>query len=314
MATRFQRQVTTKDDVPLEDLLGDMFEDIELFNRAPRPLRELLAQDVTERTFRVHTGDMGWEELAEGEHARTGRMESSEMAFSVKKYGRSLGYTQEFIEDNTADIVMREWQKLLEGAVDKEHEVLFDIVQDGWADGSNLWFEPEDYGAYEFDKTHNHVFEDTEHLFGDNDSYTPTQHVRAANQELRHHGKRPGIALMSNDTASKFIDELAYDANYRIPEAEGLVSSDLEDNNLVIDGTRLLQTAWLTDDEVHVIASDERPLYFHTAREMQLTQGESGGPIGDPGALLGSYGSVRYGAVIADPLAGVKFNATDVHW
>ncbi len=309
---RFYRQVTTKDDVPLEDLMLDMLEDIEIFNQAERPFRQLLAQDVSERTFRVHTGDMTWEELAEGEHARTGRLDSTEMAFSVKKYGRSLGYTQEFIEDNTADIVRREWESLLEGALDKEHEVLFDIVKDGWADGSNLWFEPENYGAYEFDSTHNHQFSDTAELFGENDNFTATQHIRAANKELRHHGKRPTVALVSNDMANEFVDELAYDAQYLIPEAENLVSTALPDATMRIDGTVLLQTAWLTGNEVHVVAGDERPLYFHTARPMQLTQGETGGPIGDPGALLGSYGSVRYGAVIADPLAGVKFSATDL--
>lgn len=312
MANRYDRQVTTKDDVPLEDLMLDSLEDIELFNKASRPFRDLLAQDVTERTFRVHTGDMGWEELAEGEHARTGRLESSQMAFSVKKYGRSLGYSQEFIEDNTADIVRREWQHLLEGALDKEHEVLFDVIRNGWADGSNLWFEPEDYGAYKFDKTHNHQFADTEELFGVNDNYTPTKHIREANKELRHHGKSPKIALMSMDMAAEFVDELAYDAQYLIPEAENLVSAALPEMTMQIDGTALLQTAWLSDNEVHVIAADERPLYFHTARPVQLTQGETGGPVGDPGALLGSYGSVRYGSVIADPLAGVSFNATDL--
>ncbi len=306
------REISTKDDVPLSDLLLDAVAEIDLFNEAERPFREMLAQTVTERTFRVHTGDLTWEELAEGEHARTGRLDSSEMAFSVKKYGRSLGYSQEFIEDNTADIVRRQFQKLVEGALQKEHEVLMDIVRNGWADGSNLWFEPEDYGAYEFDKTHNHVFEDSEHLLDTQTSGTATQHIRAANAELRHHGKRPTFALMSNDSANSFVDELAYDAKYLIPEADGMVSTSLPETTIQVDGTFCLQTPWLTDDEVHVIAGDERPLYFHEARPVQLTQGEWGGPVGDPGQLLGSYGSVRYGAVIGDPLAGVRFNMTDL--
>ncbi|MFC6717895.1 hypothetical protein ACFQGT_09670 [Natrialbaceae archaeon GCM10025810] len=306
------REITTKDDVPLSDLLLDAVAEIDLFNEAERPLRELLAQTVTERTFRVHTGDMTWEELAEGEHARTGRLESTEMAFSVKKYGRSLGFSQEFIEDNTADIVRRQFETLVKGALQKEHEVLFDIVKNGWADGSNLWFDPENYGGYEFDRSHNHVFEDTGHLFDDESAHTATAHIREANKELRHHGKRPTIALMSSDMAAEFVDELAYDAQYLIPEAEGLVSTALPDTTMRVDGVYLMQTAWLTDDEVHVIAGDEKPIYFHEARPVQLTQGEYGGPVGDPGQLLGSYGSVRYGAVIADPLAGVKFNMTDL--
>ncbi|ELY49890.1 phage major capsid protein [Natronorubrum bangense] len=306
------REITTKDDVPLSDLLLDAVAEIDLFNEAERPFRELLAQTVTERTFRVHTGDMTWEELAEGEHARTGRLESTEMAFSVKKYGRSLGFSQEFIEDNTADIVRRQYETLVKGALQKEHEVLFDIVRDGWADGTNLWFEPEDYGSYTFTKSHNHVFADTEALFGDADQHSATAHIREANKEIRHHGKRPTIALMSSDMAAEFVDELAYDAQYLIPEAEGLVSTALPDTTMRVDGVYLMQTAWLTDDEVHVIAADEKPIYFHEARPVQLTQGEFGGPVGDPGQLLGSYGSVRYGAVIADPLAGVKFHMTNV--
>ncbi|ELY47312.1 phage major capsid protein [Natronorubrum sulfidifaciens] len=306
------REITTKDDVPLSELLLDAVAEIELFNEAERPFRELLAQTVTERTFRVHTGDMTWEELAEGEHARTGRLDSTEMAFSVKKYGRSLGFSQEFIEDNTADIVRRQFETLVKGALSKEHEVLFDIVRNGWADGTNLWFDPEDYGGYEFDRSHNHVFGDTGHLFDDEQGHTATEHIREANKELRHHGKRPTIALMSSDAASAFVDELAYDAQYLIPEAENLVSTALPDTTMQIDGTYIMQTAWLTDDEVHVIAGEERPIYFHEARPVQLTQGEYGGPVGDPGQLLGSYGSVRYGAVIADPLAGVRFNMTDL--
>lgn len=308
----YNRQITTKDDVPLADLLMDAVAEIEIFNDAARPLRELFAQDVDERTFRVHTGDMTWEELAEGEHARTGTLDSTQMSFSVKKYGRSLGYTQEFIEDNTADIVRREFQELVEGALNKEHEVLFDIVQNGWADGSQLWFDPEDYGAYTHTDTHDHTFADSQELFGDTNAHTPSEHIREANTDLRHHGKSPGIALVSNDMAQNFIGELTDDATYAIPEAEGLRSTALPDATLRVDGTRILQTAWLTGNEVHVVAADENPIYFHEARPVQLTQGENGGPVGDPGDLLGSYGSVRYGAVIADPLAGVKFTADDL--
>jgi len=306
------REITTKDDVPLSDLLLDAVAEIEIFNEAERPFRELMAQNVTERTFRVHTGDMTWEELAEGEHARTGRLDSTEMAFSVKKYGRSLGYSQEFIEDNTADIVRREFQELVDGALQKEHEVLFDIVRDGWADGTNLWFDPEDYGAYSFSDTHNHQFADTQELFGGAGAKTASGHIREANKEIRHHGKRPTIALMSSDMAGEFVDELAYGADYHIPEAEGLRETALPQTTMKVDGVNLLQTAWLTDNEVHVVAGEERPIYFHEARPVQLTQGENGGPVGDPGDLLGSYGSVRYGAAIADPLAGLSFVADDL--
>jgi hypothetical protein len=309
----YNRQVTTKDDVPLADLFMDALAEIEIFNDAERPLRELFAQNVDDRTFRVHTGDMTWEELAEGEHARTGRLDSSQMSFSVKKFGRSLGYTQEFIEDNTADIIRREFQELVDGALQKEHEVLFDIVKDGWADGSNIWFDPEDYGAYTHTASHNHQFSSTQELFdGNTDPHTPAEHIREANEDLRHHGKMPTVALMSSDKAREIVTSLTDSADYHIPMAENLRQTPLPNLDITIDGVTPLQTAWLTGDEVHVVAADENPLYFNEARPVQLTQGENGGPVGDPGDLLGSYGSVRYGAVIADPLSGVKFNADDV--
>lgn len=308
----YDRQITTKDDVPLSDLLLDAVAEIEIFNDAERPLRELLAQNVNERTFRVHTGDMTWEELAEGEHARTGDLEQTEMSFSVKKYGRSLGYTQEFIEDNTADIVRREFEELVDGALQKEHEVLFDIVRNGWAEG-DLWFDPEDYGAYEHGPDHVHQYDDTAGLFHDsNEAQTPSKHIRQANQDLREHGKSPTIALMGHQMANNFVDQYTDAMDYHIPEAEGLRTTALPETTITIDGATLLQTAWLGEEEVHVIAGDENPIYFHEARPVQLTQGENGGPVGDPGDLLGSYGSVRYGAVIADPLSGVSFNATDL--
>jgi hypothetical protein len=311
------REITTKDDVPLSQLLLEGVTELELFNQAPRVIRDMLAQSVSEQTFRVYVGDMEWEELAEGEHARTGGMDSTEMAFNITKYGRSLGFSQEFIEDNPSDMVRRQFSKLAEGALKKEHAVLLDVVRNGWANGSNLWFTPEDFGAYTFTDSHDHVFADTQELFErdggtDTNAHTPSEHLRELSEELEHHGKTPEIALVGSDFAGALKNELTWSASYHIPTFEGLRTERFPENGLVVDGVRVYKSAYLNPNEVHIIAASERPLYFHERRPVQLTNGSSGGPVGEPGALIGAYGSARYGAAIADPLAGVMVTADNL--
>lgn len=305
------REITTKDDVPLSQLLLEGVTELELFNQAPRVIRDMLAQSVSEQTFRVYVGEMEWEELAEGEHARTGSLDSTEMAFSITKYGRSLGFSQEFIEDNPADIVRRQFTKLAEGALKKEHSVLLDVVRNGWANGSNLWYDPEPFGAYDFDKTHDHVYANTSELFGDANPYTPSEHLRQLAKDLKHHGKSAEIALVGDDFAGALKNELTWSASYHIPTFESLRTQEFPENGLQVDGMRVYTSAYMNPTEVHVIAASEKPLYFHERRPVQLTAGSNGGPVGDPGALIGSYGSARYGAVIGDPLAGVMVTAAD---
>jgi hypothetical protein len=277
----------------------------------------VLAQTVSEQTFRVYVGDMEWEELAEGEHARTGTDDSTEMAFSITKFGRSLGMSQEFIEDNPGDIVRRRFTKLAEGAIKKEHAVLMDVVRTGWANGSNLWYDPEDFGAYTFDQTHDHTFATTEELFtkftgvADTAAHTPSEHLRAMAADLKHHGKVADIALVGDKFGSALKDELTWSASYVVPTFEALRTTAFPDNGLVVDGIRVYTSAYLNEYEAHVVAAAEKPLYFNERRPVQLTSGATGGPVGDPGALIGAYGSARYGSVIGDPLAGVMIDAAD---
>jgi hypothetical protein len=53
-------------------------------------------------------------------------------------------------------------------------------------------------------------------------------------------------------------------------------------------------------------------------RPLELTDntgariGGAGGSRGDPSALLGAYASMRYGQMVVDPLAGVKFTMDDL--
>jgi hypothetical protein len=312
-----KRQLTTKDDVPLSDLLDYGQEIIRLYNEAPKGFLARLTQEVSSRTFMQRTGDMTWQELAEMEHARTGTLSSEQMAFSVKSYGRDLGYSREFIEDNPADILRDEFAELVKGAETKNFEILFDVMKNGIADGSELWYTPQDYGAYSFSDTHDHTFADTQELFeadGDTDTnaHTVGEHVREANAELRHHGKNPDVVFCSNDVANALVGEYR-DANLSVPELAELRENDVNSLGLKVDGANIVQTAWLSGMDVYHFASGEKPIKTHTVRPVELTDstgapvGGAGGSRGDPAALLGAYGSMRMGAKMVDPLAGVKY-------
>jgi len=317
-----ERELTTKDDVPLRDILGYAFELIETYNDAPRGFVDVVATEVDSRTFMTRTGDMQWREVAEMEHARTGELDTHQMAFSVKSYNHSLAYSREHIEDRGSTQFREDFQAMVEAAQDKQFEIVFDAMKNGVADGTQLWYTPDDYGAYTFSDTHDHTYADTDELFDDDGiddtAYDPSDHIREANKDLRHHGKTPDITLMSSDLAAGFVKELTQDAQYHIPEAEGMRSTALPDQTLVVDGSRLLQTAWLSGDTFYTVASSENPVKTHTVRPVELTQ-SSGAPVSnnsvgeaDPASLIGAYGSMRMGAKVVDPLAMVKVTATQL--
>jgi hypothetical protein len=315
-----QRELTTKDDVPLSDLLGYGQEVIETYRQAPRSFLGNFTQEVSSRVFLTRTGDMTWQEVAEMEHARTGTLDHKQMAFSVKSYARSLGYSREFIEDNPSEMLRREFQELVRGADNKEFEILFDVLKGGIADGSELWYDPQPYAGQTFSNTHDHTYVDSNELFGDTSAHTVAEHVREANKDLREHGYRPTVALVSNHIAGEMISERTDGMNYHIPEAEGLREGALPETTLIEDGVRFVQTAWLNGDEANdvFILADGQPIKTNTVRPVELTDntgapiGGAGGSYGDPAALLGAYGSMRMGAKMADPLAGVKFTADNI--
>jgi hypothetical protein len=315
-----QRQLTTKDDVPLSDLLDYGLEIVDFYNDAPKGFLSSLTQEVSSRVFLQRTGDMTWSEVAEMEHARTGTMDSTQMAFSVKSYSRSLGYSREFIEDNPSEMLRDEFQELIKGAETKNFEILFDVLKSGVADGSQLWYTPEDYAGQSFTDTHSHTYADTATLMGDSNPHPISDQVREANKDLREHGKSPRLAVVSNDVANALIAERTDGTNYHIPEAEGLREGDSTEQSLREDGVTFVQTAWLNGSEsedVYIIA-DETPIKTSTVRPVELTDntgapiGGAGGSFGDPAALLGAYGSMRMGAKMADPLAAVKFTADNI--
>ena len=314
-----KRELTTKDDVPLSDLLGYGMELIETYRQAPRSFLANFTQEVSSRTFMTRTGDMTWKEAAEMEHARTGTLTSEQMAFAVKSYERSLGYSREFIEDNPSEILRAEFEHLIRGADDKEFEVLFEVMKNGIADGTALWYTPQPYAGQTFTNTHSHTFADTNALFGDSNAHTVAEHIRKANKELREHGYRPEVALVSHEVAGAMVGERTDGTNYHIPEAEGLREGALPETTLVEDGVRFVQTAWLNGSDewdVYIMSQNGMngaPIKTNYVRPVELTDnsgapiGGAGGSFGDPAALLGAYGSMRMGAKMADPLAGVKF-------
>ena len=173
-----QRQLTTKDDVPLSDLLDYGLEIVDFYNEAPKGFLASLTQEVSSRVFLQRTGDMTWSEVAEMEHARTGTMDSTQMAFSVKSYSRSLGYSREFIEDNPSEMLRDEFQELIKGAETKNFEILFDVMKNGVADGSTLWYTPEPYAGQSFSDTHSHTYADTAALMGDSNAHAISAQVR----------------------------------------------------------------------------------------------------------------------------------------
>ena len=315
-----QRELTTKDDVPLSDLLGYGMEVIETYREAPRTFLGNFTQEVSSRVFMTRTGDMTWQEVAEMEHARTGTLSSKQMAFAVKSYARSLGYSREFIEDNPSEILREEFSELVRGADTKQFEILFEVLKNGIADGSELWYDPQPYAGQTFTNTHDHTYTDTNELMGDSNAHSVSDHVRTANKDLREHGYRPSVALVSHDVAGELVAERTDAVGFHIPEAEGLREGALPEQTLRVDGVSFIQTAWLNGSEAQdvIVLADGRPIKTSTVRPVELTDntgapiGGAGGSYGDPAALLGAYGSMRMGAKMADPLSAVKFTADNI--
>jgi len=319
-----RRELTTKDDVPLSEILGYGMELIDTYREAPRTFLSTFTQEVSSRVFMTRTGDMTWQEVAEMEHARTGTLDTHQMAFSVKSYARDLAYSREIVEDNPSEMLREEMQAMIRGADDKEFEVLFDVLKGGIADGTQLWYTPQEYAGQSFSDTHNHSYVDTQELFGDSNPHAVSEHIREANKDLREHGYSPAVAICSQDIADALVGERTDGTNYHIPEAEGLREGALPEQTLIEDGVRLVQTAWLNGSEeqdVYVVSErgqNGAPIKTNYPRPVELTDntgapiGGAGGTLGDPAALLGAYGSMRMGSKMADPLAGVKFTADNI--
>jgi len=321
-------ELLTKDDVPLYELGNTTMEMMDVFNDdASQGFIDRFSQEVDSRTFLARTGDMTWDEVAELEHARTGSLDDYQMAFNVKTYAKDLGFSREYIEDSPAELVEEHVAEVVSGGRDKMFDVMFDTLKNGIADGSTLWYSPEDYGTNTFTDTHDHTYsglnnnsDDTSQvLFGDTSSHSPTEIVRELQKELEHHGYAGDTILVDPDFADYFVEEResGFGSQYHVPAAENLTEEMSPEDNLRVAGADVMKTQWLEtasdgDHTVYVFDSSQNPVKRNTVRSMEITDnsgapvGGAGGFRGDPGALLGTYGTMRFGTKFADPLAGVK--------
>lgn len=304
------RGLHTKEYVSLADLMKEAFGMVDMFNEADHIFMDLVGSEVDEDTLSTVQGDASWQELGELEPSENMGLDESAMAIRSKEYGRSLALSPSYIEDSTSQSVLARINKMLEGALAKENEVIFDSLKEGVADGTGVWYQIPDYGEYTFDQSHDHTFGSTSELLGGS-SGTATAHVRQANMELRHHGKRPATVICSSEFAMNFVDELAYDAQYHIPDATGLREEDLKNATMRIDGASIIQTPYLTADTFYVV-DDTQPVYVHYKRQPTISQDMSGTPVEVPSDMMGAYGTARYGARLADPLAAVKVTADGI--
>jgi hypothetical protein len=319
----YSTELETKDDIKLSKLFDIAMQKVDLFNEAERPFRNLFVQEVSEMIFSADhiPADMTWEQVGEGEHPVTGDLpEDKKIAMNVDKYSRALNFSQEFIEDNPSDMVTRRLNAMLQGAIKKEQEVIFNTFKQGIADGGTVWYDVPDYGEYTFSNDHDHTFASTQELFertggSDTNAHAPTEHLREANKEIRHHGRSPEYALCSSEFAAELVNELSWDASYEIPDASNLRSTALPDTQIRIDGTTLFQTPWINDEGASsytfYMMDGSKPMYFHEASPVTLN-GMNGAPVRSPGDILGATGSARWGVKMVDPLAGVKVTADNL--
>lgn len=325
----------TKDDVPLHEIADTAVEMLDIFNDdASRGFVDMVSREVDSRTFMARTGNVSWDEIAEMEHATTASLDEYHMAFDVKTYAKSLGLTREFIEDSPRDYIEDHVAEVIEGGRQQMFDVTFNTMTSGIADGTALWYTPDDFGDNSFSNTHNHTYtsllgsstgsntyDDTsKSLFSDGSAHTPTNIVRELTHELTEHGYTPDMALTTPRMADYFIEERStgHGSNYYAPQAEQLENSLFEDSDrLPVQpaGVTVMQTEWLspTTDGGHPIYmydTSRQPVQRNTVRPMEFTDntgnpvGGAGGFRGDPGALLGAYGTMRFGTKFEDPLAG----------
>ena len=323
MAPQPRHRVTTKDGVDLEDLLEKSRRLIDIYNDAERPFRDLFAEMVDQQTFydNPKDADVYFEELAEGEHPRTVDREAVDNQIFIrdKKYGRAVGMSQDFIEKHTEDRALRKIRTMLEGADNTMRELIMSALEDGYAQGQELWYDVPDYGEYEFSQTHDHKFEDTDELFDNDDAddtaFTAREHIENAKDHLTHHGfTGPFIALVSSGFKRKVRNDLTWNANYHIPMATGMRSAALEDLDINIDGVRLVESPWMTGDQFWVTqAENGSPVKIYEDKPLHLRRGtEGGGPVYSPGDLVGANAFGRWGVKNVDPLRAVHVNATQI--
>lgn len=311
-------ELTTKDGKSLEDMLQKARTAIDIYRDAERPFRDLFATEVNQQTFfqEVEQDDIYWDKIAEGEHPRTVVDDDEKgkwITIRGDTYSKSLGFTRKFIQNSTSEEIMRKIQRMLEGAANTEDRLVRNAIFNHVADGSGTWYDIPDFGEYSHSNDHNHVFATTGDLFDDTNAHEPHEHLETAKDHLTHHGfEGPFVALMSTSFKRKLRDELSWDAQFHIPMANNMRSSDLGDLDIVIDNIRAVETPWMTGNEVYVTQVDnEGPVKFYPEEEVTVTR-PNGANVESPGDLLGANGYARMGVRPVDPLRTVNFTADNL--
>ena len=313
-----RHELHTADGIPIDDLLEKANTLFDRYNDAEKPFREIFAETVTEQTFyqEPEEDDIYWDEISEGEQPRSMRYDEDDgkwLTIRSDTFSKSLGMTQKFIRRTPSDEIVSKLQRLLTGARNTEEQLIYNTLQNGIIDGSGAWYDIRDYGEYEFDNSHDHVHGSTSDLFGDGNAYEAHEHIEEAKRDLTHHGMEgPFVALVSNSFKRSMRDELSWDAQYHIPMANGMRSSDLQDLDIIIDGVRLIESPWMAGDKFYVTqAGNDSPIKFLEDRPAQVTR-PNGATVRSPGDLLGANATADYGARMADPLAAVSVNVDNL--
>lgn len=306
-----RHELTTKDGTPIDDLLEMARRAVDIYREAEKPFREMFAETVDQQTFfqEAQQDDFEWEEVTEGEAPRTVVQDENEgkwMTIRAKKFAKSLGFTQEYIEDHTEEQVMRKVRTMLSGALTTEQNLIRNTFHDNLLDGTQEnypWYDIPDYGDFTFDDGHQHAHSTSEDLFGDTNAHAVREHIEEAKRDLTHHGfDGPFVGLVSPSLKRKLKDELSWDASYHIPMATGMRETDVHDLDITIDGVGLTEADWMAGDKLYVTqAQNGSPVKFYPKREPQITR-PNGGVVRHPGELIGASGTARYGCRMVDPL------------
>jgi hypothetical protein len=313
------RELYTKDDVPLTEVTERVEQLIDWFNEAERPFMEVFVEEMDQQTFlqEIEVDPDEWEKLSEGEFPGSDDPQDpshNQMTFRTEEYGKALNMSQRFVEKSTAAQIERKVQRMLEGAKQTQERVIHDVIFSGVYDGTGgLWFDIPDYGNYTFTDSHSHEFADSNELFGDSDAHAPHEHIEVASETLKEHGwTGTKVALVSVDWKRYLRNEVTWDMGYHIPMADGLRSADVRDIDFAFDNTAIIQSPYVTGDEFYIVDPGIKPVKYYEDRPLQLTRPQ-GGPLLHPGELVNAAGTMSFGAAMVNPLGAAHFAGDSVN-
>lgn len=314
-----RHELHTADGVPIDEMLEMVRTAIDKFNDANKPFTDMFADVVSEQTFRQEPDyeDVYWDRRAEGEHPRTMREPDKDdrwVTIRSDEYTKGLGMTQKYVRKTDSSDIINKLQGLLEGAQNTEERLVYNTLQNGISDGtSDVWYEVRDYGEYTFNQDHNHVFPDSQALFGDSNAYAPHEHIEEAKHQLTHHGAGgPFVALVSNQFKRLVRDEISWDASYHIPMANNMRMEDIRDLDIQIDGVGLVESPWMTGNKFYVTqAGGSSPIKLLRDRPVQVNR-PNGAVVRSPGDLLGANATAEWGCRMIDPLGAVEVDPDNI--